>query len=78
MYFRIATLDVETGSPTSYTIFSGDYDTLVSTGQIEIVRAAMYNYFVFVLNMSITSDITLWKGLLIKDLNSFYLICLYL
>lgn len=44
-------------------MFKGDYDALVNSDQLEITRAAIYNYLVYVLRVPVTSDIVLRKGL---------------
>ena len=61
------------GFPTSNITFSGDYDALVASGQLEIIRAGMYNCLVFVYLIPISSDLTLSKGLFILDIQILFI-----
>ncbi|CAF3592631.1 unnamed protein product [Rotaria sordida] len=55
-------LKVFTGFPTSNITYNVDYDSYVANGQLEILRATIYNYLYFVVKLPITSNIVLVKG----------------
>lgn len=60
-FFFKATLDTETGFPTSNITFNGDYNAFQTANLLEIKRAIIYNYLLSI-SMSLSSDITLTKG----------------
>ncbi|CAF1248643.1 unnamed protein product, partial [Rotaria sordida] len=55
-------LEVFTGFPTSNITYNVDYDSYVANGQLEILRATIYNYLYFVVKLPISSNIVLVKG----------------
>ncbi|CAF3424464.1 unnamed protein product [Rotaria sp. Silwood1] len=55
------TLNSNSGAPSSYIIFDGDYDKFQTNGLLEIKRAIIYNYLICI-GMPIATDITVTKG----------------
>ncbi|CAF2963963.1 unnamed protein product [Rotaria sp. Silwood2] len=56
------TLETYTGFPPATVTYSGDYDSFVASGTIEILRCRIYNYYVVIIKLPVTSNIVLTKG----------------
>lgn len=69
----LAVLETYDDVPSSNIIYTADYYALLASGGLEIFRAAVYNYLVFVLRMPVTSDIILRPGQFVDDLTALLL-----